>query len=54
MKSIGKFIGTWFPSLKLMEQTYTNMTKYYQGDRMQKDPYVYNGKVIIGSIKVVL
>lgn len=28
MKKIGKAMGTWFPRLKLINQTFDSMTKY--------------------------
>lgn len=54
MKKIGKLIGSWFPTAKLVNQTFTSMTKYDQTQRILDDPYIYKGKVIPGTIKVVL
>lgn len=30
MKKVGKLIGSWFPNLKLISQTFNNATKYDQ------------------------
>lgn len=54
MKKVGKTLGSLFPTLKLVNQTFDSMTKYDQSEYYQKDPYVYKGKVIPGTIKVVL
>jgi hypothetical protein len=54
MKKIGKFIGSWFPNLKLLNQTYTDMSKYDRSEVVINDPYAYTGKVVPGTIKVVL
>lgn len=54
MKKIGKFIGSWFPTVKLTNQVFTSMTKFNQTDRIMADPYLYKDRVIPGSVKVVL
>jgi hypothetical protein len=54
MKKVGKFIGTWFPNWRTMNQKYTEGTKYNQESQIAKDPYAYTGKVVPGTIKVVL
>ena len=54
MKKIGKFMGTFFPKLKLVSQTFNSQSKFDQTERINNDPYIYKDKVIPGSIKVVL
>lgn len=54
MKKVGKLIGYLFPIFKVVDQKFDGMTKYDQTQRILDDPYVYKGKVIPGTIKVVL
>lgn len=54
MKKIGKTMGSWFPRLKLLNQTFDSATKYDITSVYENDPYLYKGKIIPGSIKVVL
>lgn len=54
MKKVGRFIGTWFPKIKLVDQKFTEGCKYDQTKLMMEDPYVYKGKVIPGSIRALL
>jgi hypothetical protein len=54
MKKVGKLIGYLFPTFKVVDQKFDGMTKYDQTQRILDDPYVYKGKVIPGTIKVVL
>ena len=54
MKKVGKFIGTYFPKLKLVNQTFNNQSKFDQTERINADPNIYKDKVIPGSVKVVL
>lgn len=54
MKKVGKFIGTHFPKLKLIGQTFNSQSKFDQSERIEKDELIYKDKVVPGSIKVVL
>jgi hypothetical protein len=54
MKKLGKVIGSWFPRLKLMNQTFNSATKYDHTESIMKDPYMYKDKIIPGTIRVVL
>lgn len=54
MKKIGKLLGAWVPRLKIVNQNFGGATKYDQTDRMLKDPHFYNGKVVPGTVKMVL
>ena len=54
MKKVGKFIGTLFPRLKLVEQSFTSGTKFNQAERILKDEFMYKDKTIPGSVRVIL
>lgn len=54
MKKIGKLLGACAPRLKIVDQTFGSATKYDQTERILQDPYGYTGKVVPGSIKVIL
>ena len=54
MKKLGWLVGACFPTLKMVNQTFEGSTKYDQTERILQDPYSYNGKVVPGSVKMVL
>lgn len=54
MKKIGIFMGTLFPTLRLLDQKFTEGTKYDQTELIRSDPYMYTGKIVPGTIKVIL
>ena len=54
LKKLGKLMGTLFPKLKVIGQTFNSQSKFDQTERINADPYIYKDKVVPGSIKVVL
>lgn len=54
LKKIGKFIGWCTPNLKIMDQKFTEGTKFDQTETIKSDPFGYTGKIVPGTIRVVL
>lgn len=42
------------PNLKIMDQKFTDGTKFNQSDTIRSDPHSYTGKIVPGTIRVVL
>ena len=54
MKKVGWLMGSVFPRMKIVNQTFSNQNKLDVMDRINADPYVYKDKVVPGSVKTVL
>ncbi len=54
MKKFGKALGFFLPTFKFISQTYDSGNRYKMGHHITADKLNYTGKVVPGSIRVVL